>query len=79
MVSNERFRDAHYSYLGVAFNCITDTDILHLNMMGTHLVVLNNDTVTMDLLEQRSAAYADRVPKPFGIPFTILVLTDTYG
>ena len=78
-MSNEHIRDAHRSYLGVAFNRIIDTDILHLNIMGTHLVVLNNDTVATDLLEHRSAAYADRVPKPFGIPFMISVLTDTYG
>jgi hypothetical protein len=42
-------------------NRIADTDILHLNMMGTHLVVLNDSTVATDLLEQRSAVYADRV------------------
>jgi hypothetical protein len=62
----------------VVFNRITDTDILHLNMMGTHLVVLNDSTVATDLLEQRSATYADRVRRPFDIPLTTSVLTGTY-
>lgn len=40
---------------------MTDTDILHLNMMGTHMVVLNNTEVSKELLERRSVVYSDRV------------------
>jgi hypothetical protein len=48
-------------------------------MMGSHVVVLNNSAVATDLLERRSAAYADRVRKPSDIFIATSVLTGTYG
>ncbi|KAF9645509.1 CyP450 monooxygenase [Thelephora ganbajun] len=41
-----------------------DTNILHLNTMGSHLVVLNNSDVAADLLERRSVIYSDRPRLP---------------
>lgn len=37
-----------------------DTDILHLNLAGTSLVVLSSVEATQALLEKRSAMYSDR-------------------
>ena len=42
---------------------ITDTDILHFDLMGSHLVVINDSGVAADLLERRSVINADRVCK----------------
>ena len=50
-------------YWGCLPGRVTDTDILHLDMMGSHLVVLSSSDVATDLLEQRSVIYADRVCK----------------
>jgi hypothetical protein len=36
------------------------TDILHFNMAGTHLIVLNSAKTCIELLEKRSAIYSDR-------------------
>ncbi|RXW22001.1 hypothetical protein EST38_g3848 [Candolleomyces aberdarensis] len=36
------------------------TDILHLQIAGTHIIVLNNYEVAMDLLESRSSLYSGR-------------------
>ncbi|KAF9645502.1 cytochrome P450 [Thelephora ganbajun] len=41
-----------------------NTDLLHLDVMGSHLVVLNNSDVAIDLLERRSVIYADRPRLP---------------
>ncbi|KAF9646526.1 cytochrome P450 [Thelephora ganbajun] len=41
-----------------------DTDILHLDVMGSHLVVLSNSDVATDILERRSVIYADRPRMP---------------
>ncbi|KAF9786299.1 cytochrome P450 [Thelephora terrestris] len=41
-----------------------NTDILHLDMMGSHMVVLNNSDVAADLLERRSLIYSDRPRMP---------------
>ena len=38
----------------------TDTDILHLQVAGTHIIVLDNYDVAMDLLETRSSSYSGR-------------------
>lgn len=40
---------------------ITDTDILYLDMAGSHLVVINDSDTATELLEQRSVVYSDRV------------------
>jgi hypothetical protein len=36
------------------------TDILHLNMAGTHLIILNSAKTATELLEKRSINYSDR-------------------
>ncbi|KAH9041580.1 hypothetical protein EDB85DRAFT_1363590 [Lactarius pseudohatsudake] len=36
------------------------SDIVHLELLGTHLVVLNSEKVANDLLEKRSSIYSDR-------------------
>ncbi|KAI9442828.1 cytochrome P450 [Lactarius psammicola] len=36
------------------------SDILHLELFGTHLVVLNSEKAVNDLLEKRSSIYSDR-------------------
>lgn len=58
MVSEERLlRTVHLDDIdGVA-----DTDILHLDMMGSHLIVLNSSEAAQDLPERRSTIYGDRV------------------
>ncbi|GJE99700.1 cytochrome P450 [Phanerochaete sordida] len=37
-----------------------DSDIIHLNMAGTHLIVLNSLQACIDLLQKRSGFYSDR-------------------
>ena len=59
-MSNERFTYSHPCLGRVQRGWFTDTDVLHLSMMGSHLIILNNSTVATDLLE-RSVAYTDRV------------------
>lgn len=49
-----------------------ETDILHLNLMGRHLVLLSNTDVATQLVGRCSAMYSDRVRKPFRPLFTIL-------
>jgi hypothetical protein len=39
---------------------LTDTDIIHLNVAGTSLVVLDTSEATTELLERRSSIYSDR-------------------
>jgi hypothetical protein len=55
----------------------TDTDILHLDMMGSHLVVLSSSDVAIDLLERRSVMYSDRVRESF-VTFKTPVLMSIY-
>ena len=55
-----------------------DTDILHLDMMGSHVVVLSSSDIATDLLERRGVVYGDRVRKPFDIPLTASALTSTH-
>lgn len=52
-----------------------DTDILHLDLPGCHLIVLSDSDAAVDLMERRSAAYSDRVRKHFGILSTSGVIT----
>lgn len=40
-----------------------ETDVLHLDMMGSHLVVLSSSDAAAELLDRRSAIYSDRVRK----------------
>ena len=39
----------------------SETDILHMDMMGSHIIVFSDSDVTADVVERRSAVYADRV------------------
>jgi len=50
-----------------------------MNVMGSHLIVLNSSDVVKDLLERRSVVYEDRVCKPFGVQFTTSVLTGIHA
>jgi len=54
-----------------------DTDILHFNTMGSHMLVLSDPDVVLDLLERRSVVYSDRVCKHLVTPFKPLMLTGT--
>ncbi|KAJ7169194.1 cytochrome P450 [Mycena crocata] len=56
-----------------------NTDILHLNLAGTHLVVLSSLEATDALLEKRSSVYSDRAPLPMvsglmGFDFVIAMM-----
>jgi hypothetical protein len=37
-----------------------ETDILHLNMAGSHIIILNSAKAATELLEKRSAVFSDR-------------------
>ncbi|KAH9937809.1 cytochrome P450 [Epithele typhae] len=39
-------------------------DIMYLNLLGRHLIVLGSQEAAIDLLEKRSTNYSDRVPSP---------------
>ena len=39
-------------------------DIIHLEVLGTHIIVLNSIEATTDLLEKRSTIYSDRPRMP---------------
>ena len=56
---------------------MADTDVLYFNMMGSHLVVLNNTEVAKELLERRSVVYSDRVRKHIGIQLATPILINT--
>ena len=43
---------AHYPYIG--------SDIIHAELFGTHIIVLNSDKAANELLEKRSSIYSDR-------------------
>lgn len=38
-----------------------DSDVLHLNLLGTDHIILNSSEAISDLLDKRSAIYSDRV------------------
>jgi len=40
---------------------LKDTDVLHLNLMGEDMIVLNSAQAISDLVDKRSGMYADRV------------------
>jgi hypothetical protein len=48
------------STLRYLINRFLGSDILHLAFFGTHLVVLNSEKASNDLLEKRSSIYSDR-------------------
>ena len=37
-----------------------DSDIIHVNALGTSMVILNSYKVATDLLDQRSSTYSNR-------------------
>lgn len=39
---------------------LIDSDIIHLNMFGTPMIVLNSLEAAQDLFDKRSSNYADR-------------------
>lgn len=39
---------------------MTDSDVVYMNLLGKHIVVLNSDKATKELLEKRSALFSDR-------------------
>lgn len=38
-----------------------DSDVIHLNLAGTHLLVVNSYEAAFELFERRSAIYNDKV------------------
>lgn len=38
-----------------------DSDIVHANSLGTHVIVLNSAKAVRELLEKRSSIYSDRL------------------
>jgi len=38
----------------------TDSDIVHANSLGTHVIVLNSAKAVRELFEKRSSIYSDR-------------------
>ena len=38
----------------------TDSDIIHVNALGTSMIILNSYKVATDLLDQRSSTYSSR-------------------
>jgi len=38
----------------------TDSDIIHVNALGTSIIILNSYEVAADLLDKRSGIYSDR-------------------
>ncbi|THU78086.1 cytochrome P450 [Dendrothele bispora CBS 962.96] len=49
---------AKYLEMGKKYN----SDIVHINVLGDHTIVLNSSKATNDLLEKRSGIYSDRPP-----------------
>ena len=42
-----------------------ESDVIHLNILGQPLVVLNSFRAAVDLLEKRGTTYSDRPKFPF--------------
>lgn len=38
----------------------TDSDIIYLNVVGSHIVIVNSMEAASDLMEKRSLVYSDR-------------------
>ena len=52
-------RDSH-SPLSIHLMIDVDSDIIHVNALGTSIIVLNSYKVASDLLDQRSSTYSSR-------------------
>ncbi|KAF8467541.1 cytochrome P450 [Russula ochroleuca] len=55
-----------YSQWGKTYN----SDIVHVNSLGTHVIVLNSAKAVHELFEKRSSIYSDRL-KGKGLPYRI--------
>jgi hypothetical protein len=44
--------------------CTAVGDVIHLDVLGQHIIFLNTYERAIDLLEKRSALYSDRVHTP---------------
>lgn len=42
----------------------SDSDVVHINLAGTHLIVLNSEEAISDLFDKRAAIYTGRYDKP---------------
>ncbi|KXN91371.1 O-methylsterigmatocystin oxidoreductase [Leucoagaricus sp. SymC.cos] len=51
------------------------TDVLHVPVMGTDIIVLDSSEAVMELMERRSSIYSDRRPCSLNYLLKILVLT----
>lgn len=45
----------------IIFSRPLDSDVIHLDIFGTHLVILNSLEAASELLEKRSAIYSSRL------------------
>ncbi|KAF9786328.1 cytochrome P450 [Thelephora terrestris] len=54
-----------------------NTDILHLDLMGGHMVVLSNSDLAVDLMVRRSLVYADRIRIRMGCSWAFSLMS--YG
>ena len=52
-------RDSNHP-LSIQLILFVDSDIIHVNSLGTSMVILNSYKVTTDLLDQRSSTYSSR-------------------
>lgn len=53
----EYLRDSTLSYIA---HFLIDSDIVHINLAGTHLIVLNSELAISDLFDKRSTIYQGR-------------------
>ena len=49
-----------HNVLGSRLTPVVGSDVIHLRLFGTDIIVLNSAKATKDLLEKRSAIYSDR-------------------
>ncbi len=60
----------HHRIIGFIFFLYLGSDIIHAELFGTHLVVLNSEKAATDLLDKRSSIYSDRcVSTPLTVRF----------
>ena len=49
-----------YPPLNIHLILFADSDIIHINALGTSMIILNSYKVATDLLDQRSSIYSNR-------------------
>jgi hypothetical protein len=52
-------------YCSFSLTNSSESDILYLNLMGKHAIVLNSAKAAVDVLDRRGANYSDRPQFPF--------------